>query len=277
MTELSFIDEIERAVAADEVVLPVFNPTALKIQQELVKAEPDNQLIERLVTGDQALASQILRMANSSFYKGLNEILTVKAAIVRLGMQEIGRIVLLAASKNQYRSADPEINQMLHNLWQHSAATARAAYWIARRCNYTDLQGQAFFAGLLHDVGKLFVLTVIEHLRTTRKISLTRQLILEAIDSLHSREGYALMVKWNMPAQYCAVCRDHHLATFNHKDQLLVIVRLANTACHRLGIGLTGDTDISLAATVEADILDLSEVALAELEIMLEDTYGLLD
>ena len=57
MTELSFIDEIERAVAADEVALPVFNPTAMKIQQELVKADPDNQLIERLVTGDQALAS----------------------------------------------------------------------------------------------------------------------------------------------------------------------------------------------------------------------------
>ena len=277
MTELSFIDEIERAVAADEVVLPVFNPTALKIQQELVKTDPDNQLIERLVTGDQALASQILRMANSSFYKGLNEILTVKAAIVRLGMQEIGRIVLLAASKNQYRSADPEINQMLRNLWQHSAAAARAAYWIARRCNYIDLQGQAFFAGLLHDVGKLFVMTVIEHLRVTRKINLTRQLILEAIDSLHSREGFALMEKWNMPAQYCSVCRDHHLATFNHKDQLLVIVRLADTACHKLGIGLAGDPGISLAATVEADILDLSEVALAELEIMLEDTYGLLD
>ena len=49
MTELSFIDEIERAVAADEVVLPVFNQTALKIQQELIKTEPDNQLIERLV------------------------------------------------------------------------------------------------------------------------------------------------------------------------------------------------------------------------------------
>ncbi|KAB2888520.1 MAG: HDOD domain-containing protein [Desulfobulbaceae bacterium] len=277
MTELSFIDEIERAVAADEVALPVFNPTALKIQQELVKTDPDNQLIERLVTGDQALASQILRMANSSFYKGLNEILTVKAAIVRLGMQEIGRIVLLAASKNQYRSADPEINQMLRNLWQHSAAAARASYWIARRCNYIDLQGQAFFAGLLHDVGKLFVMTVIEHLRVTRKINLTRQLILEAIDSLHSREGFALMEKWNMPAQYCTVCRDHHLATFNHKDQLLVIVRLADTACHKLGIGLTTDPDINLAATVEADILDLSEVALAELEIMLEDTYGLLD
>jgi HD-like signal output (HDOD) protein len=272
MTELSFIEEIERCIESGEISLPVFSPTAMKIQQELVKAEPDNQLIEKLVTGDQALTSQILRMANSSFYKGLNEILTVKAAIIRLGMREVGRITLLAASKNQYRSADPEINQMLQNLWQHAAATARAAYWIARRCNYVDLQSQAFFGGLLHDVGKLFVLTVIEHLKTARQVSLTRQLVLDAMNSLHTQEGYALLVKWNMPAQYCSICRDHHLPTFNHREQLLVIVRMADLACHKLGIGLTATPDLNLAATVEADILDLSEIALAELEIMLEDT-----
>ena len=276
MTTHSFIEEIERTISEDEIVLPIFNPTAMKIQQELVKNEPDGQVIERLITGDQSLTSQILRMANSSFYKGLADILTVKAAIIRLGMQEIGRIVLLAATKSQYHSKDTEINGLLKNLWRHSAACAIASQWLARRCQMAELTGQAFFAGLLHDVGKLFVLMVIEKLKKDQTAALTRQLVLEAMNTLHSQQGYALMQKWNMPGQYCLIARDHHNPDFDQKDRMLAIIRLADKVCHKLGIGISHAPDINLAATTEATILGLSEISLAELEIMLEDTYGLL-
>jgi hypothetical protein len=55
-------------------------------------------------------------------------------------------------------------------------------------------------------------------------------------------------------------------------DTLLIIVRLANKACNKLGIGLSKDPSIILAATPEASLLGLSEVFLAELEIILEDS-----
>lgn len=42
----SFVDEIAKHIQSGEVNLPVFNPTALRIQQELVKKEPDMQLVE---------------------------------------------------------------------------------------------------------------------------------------------------------------------------------------------------------------------------------------
>lgn len=275
MSENSFVEEIEKCIASGEVSLPVFNPTALKVQQELVKKEPDTMMLERLITGDQSLSSQILSMANSSFYRGLADVLTVKAAIVRLGMREVGRIVLLAASKNQFHSKDPEINDLVKKLWQHSAGCALAAHWIAKRCKFADLMSQAFFAGLLHDVGRLFVLMVIEKLKYSKNILMTHSLLLEATDTLHTHQGYALMQKWNMPEQYCRVARDHHIADFDPKDHLLVMVRLADMTCHKLGLGVSKDEGLNLAATVEAGVLELSELDLAELEVMLEDTAGL--
>lgn len=276
MIDVSFISEIEKSIAADEISLPVFNATALKVQQELVKKEPNTQVLERLITGDQALSSQMLRMANSPFYRGLKEITTVKGAIIRLGMREVGRIILLAATKDQFRTKDQEINAIVKKLWQHSAACAIASHWIARRCQFEELSGEAFFAGLLHDVGKLFVLIVIDQLKNRNHLTFSNQLILEALDNLHTLQGYALMKKWNMPDQYCTTARDHHQIELDPKDHLLVIVRLANLACGKLGITSKPLGEVNLAATVEAGLLGLSEVSLAELEIMLEDTPGLL-
>jgi HD-like signal output (HDOD) protein len=270
---ISFVDEIELVINSGKVSLPVFNPTALRIQQELVKKEPDDRIIEQLITGDQSLSGQVLRMANSAFYRGLAKVMTVKAAIVRLGMQEIGRIVLLCASQNQFRSSDPAINRIMKKLWQHSTGCALAANWLAKRCKFVDLSSHAFFAGLFHDIGKLFVLMVIEQVkRKNKKNGLTDALLLEAIDTLHSQQGYALMKKWQMPDQYCLIARDHHEPEVDTKDYLLLIVRLADMACQKLGIALTPVPSINLAATVEAGVFGLTEVDLAELEVMLEDT-----
>jgi len=272
----SFVDEIERVIAAGEVTLPVFNPTALRVQQELVKKEPDSRILEQLITGDQSLSSQVLRMANSAFYRGLTNIMTVKAAIVRLGMREIGRIVLLSASQNQFRTTDPEINTVMKKLWQHSAGCALAANWLAKRCKFADLSTQAFFAGLLHDVGKLFVLMVIEQVKKKNTtLTMTDALFLEAIDTLHTKQGFALMQQWHMPEHYCLIVRDHHEPDVDTKDYLLLIVRLADMACQKLGISLTPQPTLNLAATIEAGVFNLTEIDLAELEVTLEDTASL--
>ncbi len=260
-------------MTSGEIDLPVFNPTALRVQQELVKKEPDSRVLEQLITGDQSLSSQVLKMANSAFYRGLAKVMTVKAAIVRLGMREIGRIVLLSASRNQFRSKDPAINKIMKKLWQHSAGCALAANWLAKRCKFADLSSQAFFAGLLHDIGKLFVLMVIEQVKKkNQNLALTDALSLEAIDTLHGRQGYALMQQWHMPEQYCLIVRDHHELEVDSKNYLLLIVRLADLACRKLGIALEPEPSINLASTIEAGVFDLTEVDLAELEVMLEDT-----
>ncbi|MGD9013433.1 MAG: hypothetical protein PVF62_13625, partial [Desulfobacterales bacterium] len=54
---------------------------------------------------------------------------------------------------------------------------------------------------------------------------------------------------------------------------LLVVVRLANQMCHKMGIGLKNDLTIVLHTTPEANQLQLSEVDLARLEVRLEDSH----
>lgn len=271
----SFLHDIENLVESGKMTMPVFNPTAMRVQDELVKSDPDMSVIEKLILRDQALASEVLRIANSAFYRGLAEVKTVKAAIIRLGMREVGKIVLLAASKTQFRVVDKELANLLKTIWQHSVGNALASNWLARRCDFTELAGSAFFAGLFHDIGKLFLVAAMEQAQLRKSGKITSALMLEVIDTLHSQQGYKLMTHWNMPEEYCVVVRDHHEPNVDPKNTLLLLVRLADLACHKLGIGMRSQLDINLAASPEAAMLELSEIDIAELEIMLEDTSAL--
>jgi HD-like signal output (HDOD) protein len=274
--ERSLIEIIKEQIESGKMVLPVFNTSALRIQKELVKKEIDIKVLEQIISSDQSLSSQVLKMANSSFYKGLTDILTVKSAIVRLGMREIGRITLLASSENQFRSKDPSLNLIMKKLWQHSVGCALGANWLARRCKFEDIAGHAFFAGLLHDVGKLFVLLVVDKLKNEGAGALfTEALLFEAMESLHTEQGYNLMQGWNMPAEYCAIARDHHKEEFDTKDTCLLLVRVSNMVCRSLGIGTEKEEELVPSTTLEANPLNLTELDLAELEIMLEDTSAL--
>jgi len=271
--KVSFVDLIQKFIDEGDVVLPVFNTAAMKVQQELVKKEPSMQVLINTISGDQSLSSQVLQMANSSFYKGLVEVTTIKAAIVRLGMQEVGRIGLLASSKNQFHTRESEHKIIMRRLWQHSVGCAMGAKWLARRCDLKELESEVFFAALFHDVGKLFVLMVVEQIRKKKKtIKSTSSLLNEAMASLHSNQGYNLMKKWNIPESYCIVARDHHIKTFDTKNLMLALVRVANLVCNKIGVGLKTEPDLVVSSTEEAQVLNLKELDLAELEILLEDT-----
>jgi HD-like signal output (HDOD) protein len=273
----SLIELIEEKLHDDRTVLPVVDKTGLQIQQEVAKSEPDVNRIERLITNDQSLTSQVLKTANSAFYKGLTKVSTVKAAIVRLGTAEISNIVLLATQHKQYTARDPRIRAMMQKLWRHAVGCAIGSQWAAREFGFKHLAREAFTAGLLHDVGKLLLFSVIDSIQRDAKVAIhsDETLLAEIMQNFHTEHGYILLQNWNLPASYCTIARDHHLPEFDHNNYLLMIVRLVNQACHKLGLGLVADPSIVLAATPEADQLGISEVPLAMLEIKLEDSLGL--
>jgi HD-like signal output (HDOD) protein len=278
-TQEQSIVAIFEYLATRDIRLPVFDRTALQIQHETTRENVDQRVIENLIVQDQALTSEVLKVANSSFYKGLSEITTVRNAIVRLGLKEVANIVTLVAHRHHFKARDPEARKLMNALWRHSVACGLGAKWLAA-CGGIDVQpNEAFFAGLLHDVGKLFIITVIEKLKKSNQIKQlpSAAVIDEVIDSLHCKHGYVLMKNWNLPEKYCRIVRDHHAADFDGENHLLTIVRLSDRTCNKVGIGLRPDDQIVLSATREAGLLGLSDIVLAKLEIHLEDAGVLAD
>lgn len=271
-SEPSFLEIVQQHLESNDTCLPPFNTTARRIQQEIMKEDPDIQLIEQLIVRDQAITGQVLRVANSSFYKGLVKATTVRNALLRLGINEVSNMVTLVTQEKNFHSKDPQINGIMRTLWRHSVGCAVGAHWLAKQSGYQSLAHEVFFAGLLHDIGKLFILAVVEDIRRNKTSQQPSNALLdEVMHSMHSDYGYALLTNWNLPSRYCLVARDHHKEDFDPKNFLLLIVRMANHACNKVGIGVESDPSVVLPALPEAKGLGVSDVDLAQLEIQLED------
>ena len=272
--EKSLVEIIQDYLDSDKVKLPPFSSTALRIQNEISKEVPDIRLIEKLIISDQALTTSLLKHSNSSFFKGFTEVSTVKQAIVRLGVNEVSNIAIMVTQENNFRSKDPFVQKIMANLWRHSVGCAIGASWLSKNCSLVGLTNEVFIAALLHDVGKLLILKVLDDLRHAGKldISISDKVLNEAMNTLHTDLGSTLMRKWNLPDSYCRVVRDHHLEELDPNNLPMIIVRIADKACNKLGIGINSDPSIALTAIPEMEIMNLSEMDIAKLEVILEDS-----
>lgn len=276
--EKTFVAALKKHIESERLTLPIFDAVSLRIHIELIKKEPSFRAVEKLIIADQALSSNLLKIANSARYSGLVETVTVKSAIMRIGMSEIARIVSADISKKMFHSRDSQMAAITKKLWQHSLGCAFAAGLLSSRLDFGVMQNEAFFAGLFHDIGKLLILKVIaEQKRKDRSITVADELLLNAMDILHAEQGYLLMRQINLPEMYAVIARDHHLQDFDRDNYLLALVRMANLVCHFMGIGLVHDPCVALLETEEAVLLNLTEPDLEALQDFLNSTPGLAD
>jgi HD-like signal output (HDOD) protein len=269
-----FVDVIKEQLDSESLNLPMFHPIALKLQSVLAAKDFTIEQVVALIIRDQALTSQILRLANSAFFSGLAKVTTITEAVVRLGAREIASIAMLASQQNSYNSFTvPELKNHSQMLWKHAIGCAIGTRWLCEKTGYKNLAQEAFIAGLLHDIGSLLILKVLEglHLAEGESKPISRDLATEIMTAMHTDSGYQLMQKWNLPELYCTIVRDHHNEQQDSNNTLLSMVRLVDNTCRKLGLGCQAEPTLMLAATVEAQGMGIKEIMLAELEIMIED------
>ncbi len=271
MDKATIVDTIQKHIN-DQENFPVINPEAAKIQAEIMKPSPDLDAVKKLIRTDPTLTSEILKVANSIYYKGLGEVSTIKEAALRLGQDEIFNLTMRVIHQQNFTSSLPQVNKLQKRLWNHSVACGFATLWLARHMKMTDLVPKAFIAGLLHDMGQLCLLSAAEKmLKEDNQFKLTEILIDRLLENFHTQQGFALLKKWQLPDHYCRIARDHHTREFDESDTLLLMVRLSNLICNKL-LADNPEEDLSvIMGCREVDILNIRETDVALLEIALED------
>ncbi len=267
------LEQIGTFAAQHGVTLPVVSPVATGLMAAVQSESVRPADVEALVQSDQVLAAEVLRAANSAFYGGLSPVTTVQGAIFRLGLVQVARLVVLATERNRYHAHHPGLRAIMTRLWTHATACAQASEWLARRLGHRGVEQEAFVGGLMHDIGKLYLVRVLDEMvaRSKEPLETPEPFILELLDVAHTTQGYQLVQGWGIPDVYGAIVRDHHLTDPDPTNVALLLVRLANQACHKAGLGLTADPSLLLSVLPESAMLLTGEVLLAELEVLLED------
>src|SRR6186997_358645 len=140
------------------LTLPGVPQIVSRVQQML--SDPDVG-IPQLVP---VLVGRILQMANSAALNPTRRQITdLKTGVTRVGF-DLLRSAALAYALRQVSQAHSvkDIRPHLEALWERSAWTAAVAFVIARKFTKVN-RDIAFLGGLMHGVGKLFILTRAAH------------------------------------------------------------------------------------------------------------------
>lgn len=218
------------ALCTQPIELPVFNPVALDLLHMLAEPYTDIFDIVRTINEDQALAAQVLRLANSPSYMGRNKCETVKSASIRLGARQITNLAMAASHASLHVSENPIVNNAMQDLWLHSHACALGCKSVALITGQQNLADQAYMAGLLHDIGKLYLLKALERIVQNGELTITldRELLRDVFSEMHVDFGCRLMDHWNLPDVYRTIVAEHHAEPYDSGNLLLSIVRMVN-------------------------------------------------
>jgi HD-like signal output (HDOD) protein len=274
MISVTIPETVRKLLASQPIELPIFHPVALKLQQMLSNYDFTVDEVAMVANEDQALASQMLKMANSPMYMGRTKVATLKEVVIRLGAQQVINIAIAASQASAHASANPVLDRYMKTLWQHSHGSAIGARWLAQNCGMRGAADESYLAALLHDVGKLYLLKAVERLVNAGVISsnFDDELIMEIFAVMHVEQGVRLVQHWNFPVMYCDAIKYHHSEKWDAVNKMLAIVRFVNMSCHKIGLGLKNEPELDLLDTDEAEILDISDVQAVELLALLEET-----
>lgn len=254
----SLVRILKQRIDAGEVQLPVFDSVALRIHREVREGSMDADGLCLLMEKDPALVSELMKMANSSYFAGLGDIRNLREAIVRLGMNQVASIVMTGAQKRLYSASVGAFRSRLLKLWQHTLAVGKLSKWLAGRTGNAALAEEVFVVGILHDIGKLSLLTIIEELGQDNSLLFDRQDVDRVLQDMGHTHGATLLMRWQLPDTYSQAVLHHLEMSANVDDAMAGILRLANQIVICRGI--------DDAAKASCDFTQLPEFAAFELD-----------
>lgn len=229
--------------------LPPLPAVVTRVMQTINDPTTSAADLNRLISGDQALASKVLRLVNSSYYGFPRRIATITHAVVILGFNTVRN---LTTSLGVFNAFDPQgLPTALDRkgFWAHSMAVAVAAGVLARRKNVpAKAIEEVFVGGLLHDLGKLFLdqyfpdqYAIALKLARAAKISVW-DAEKTALGVGHALVGKRVADKWNLPPSLTSMIMLHHQPAFAKEHfEVTALIHAADMVARKLKIGDGGD------------------------------------
>ena len=224
--------------------LPPLPGVAAEVIASSVDDHADAARLAELIQTDQGLASHVLRVVNSPSMRAATEIVALRQAIARLGMNRIREIAIAASlagalfKPTRYRSE-------ARHAWRHGLCTGLWAKEVARACRKNT--EMAYLCGLLHNIGTPVVLNALGQATSE---SLPARDMTSLLAEFGSRAGTLLAQEWKLPEMVTTTIRC--VEAFDTAGAQIDAVAVVSTAVHMSASMLRGELSNESVAVLES-------------------------
>ncbi|MCF6269430.1 MAG: HDOD domain-containing protein [Melioribacteraceae bacterium] len=237
--------------------LPTIPKVVLEVNEMLRTHSGDIARLTEIVGKDQGLTTKILAVANSPLYGLPRNVSSLEFGIMLLGIGEISNIVTALSLASVVKGDNVE-NFDYMEFWTHSMLVGTASKDIAKRLGFHEIAGDAFVAGMLHDIGiQLTARYFPEQFERIIEIVKNKSVSyykaeMAILGVTHEDIGHFLITKWNLPNNLAEVLKYHHKPSDLDKENVtLNIVHLADLMTKLFDIGnFVWDAGIELDESV---------------------------
>ncbi len=280
---------LRRYVDKAMVDLPALPSVVLQIVQATEQETVTTNEIEGLLSKDPAITTKLLKVVNSAYFGLPRQIVNVNQTIAILGMHQVRSLVMSIGVLNVLNSSSPRIVEVQKAFWQHAFGSASCAETIARSKNLPKKEAEMVFVGaLLHDVGRLFLITLFNLPYTeVLKESVKNEEPVQSVEArvlgtTHAELGGMLAEKWNFPPVLVKMIRDHDTAPTSETEGPVMCAHIADAMANSLSnpemVGLcspVGDAALAWLGYSAADLEKLREQTAIQVE-KASDVLGIL-
>ncbi|MDH5484313.1 MAG: HDOD domain-containing protein [Gammaproteobacteria bacterium] len=200
-----FFNQLSKAVETDQLTLPTLPEVAIKIRDAVENSDASSEQIANTLSQDPSLSTRLIQLANSPLYRTRSEISSLHMAVTRLGAHIVRDLVTTLVMRQVYQPESKLLHQYFQQLWQTSIEVASICRVLATTQDNLDTE-QAMLAGLIHNIGSLPILQLIEH--DTALVD-----NMDEINSItlkiQSSVAHKILSFWNFPKNLIAVVSEY--------------------------------------------------------------------
>jgi HD-like signal output (HDOD) protein len=246
--------------------LPSLPSTYFNLLKEIDSDNFTTQSIGAVIARDPVVTVRLLQMVNSAAFALAQKVTDPVDAVSLLGIETVKSLVMGLQVFSQSDAAR-EAGLSLEILWEHSLLVAKFAQQITlKQTGDVRLAGDAFTAGLLHDVGRIVIASnlpkeyaaiVAQARAESRPLHEVEAATLQ-VD--HAEVGAYLLGLWGLPVEIVEATAAHHApgqTAFAAEFTLLGAVHAANVFAHETGGQTDGlclpELDLEYFKTIQLD------------------------